>query len=248
VELLLNEQERIEDEIAPLSDETALRRRVTRQIKKRREFRSHLVIYIAINLMFFVFFAALGIPWVAGIIALSWGSGLAAQAIDLYYDTGKRAAARLTRMHQAYRDAYGPHWADDATREQLVRLRQETDGPTQKRSELAQHAAVFVCINLMLWFLYLVLMPESFPWPLLVTGFWGLGLAGHINEIFSKPRSDKAVEAEIERQRALLAEAAWDGEKPKNDFRDAEDEPSLTVGPDGELVELPDDRVKRKRR
>lgn len=247
VELLLNEQERIEDEIAPLNDERALRRRVTRQIKKRREFRSHVAIYIAINLMLLVLFAALGIPWVAVVIALGWGSGLAAQAVDLYYDTGKRAAARLVRMHEAYREAYGPHWAENATHEQLVRLRKETDRPAQMRSELGQHIAVYLCINLMLWFLYLVLMAGSFPWPLLVSGFWGLGMVGHINEVYSKPRSDKAVEAEIERQRRLLADAEWGSEKPKNDFRE-DDEPAMTVGPDGELVELtePEDE-KRKR-
>lgn len=251
VELLLDEEERIEDDIAPLSDEAALRRRVERQIKKRGEFRSHLAIFIAVNLMFAAFFGALEIPWVAGVIALSWGSGLAAQGIDLYYDSGKRAAARLARMHQAYRDAFGPNWHERATPAQLKRIRKRVDLPMAKRREFLQHLSVFLCINLMLWFLYAAIMPDTLPWPALVTGFWGLGLAAHAANVIGGERTKQSIEREVERQRALIEEAQWGGEKPKNDFLVADDEPTLTVGPDGELIELVDEDegqpTKRKR-
>ena len=250
VEVLLNDEERIEDDIAPLSDEAALRRRVTRQIKKRREFYGHLLIYLVMCLIFFGLFTTLGIPWVAGIIALAWGSGVAAQAVDLYFDSGKRAAERLARMHQAYRNAYGPRWHEKATQEQLISKRAEVDGPVTKRVEFYQHAAVYLCINLMLWFIYLSIMPGAFPWPVFVSGTWGIGLISQANEVFSASRSKKSIDREVERQRALIEEAQWGDEKPKNDFLEADDEPAMTVGPDGELVEIPDEtdeEAKQKR-
>jgi len=250
VELLLNDEERIEDDIAPLSDEAALRRRVTRQIKKRREFYGHLLIFGVMCMVFLALFTALGIPWVAGVIALAWGSGVAAQAIDLYFDTGKRAAVRLAHMHQAYRDAYGPRWHEKATPQQLQAVRKRVDGPVEKRKEFYQHAAVYVCINLMLWLLYLSVMPGGFAWPAIVSGTWGLGLLSHANDTFSASRSKKSIDREVERQRALIEEAQWDGEKPKNDFLEADDEAAMTVGPDGELVEISgemDEEAKQKR-
>ena len=247
VEKLLEKQEQIEDEIVPMGDERALRRRAIRQVKKRSEFRTHLIVYAVMMAIFFVFFTALSIPWVAMVIALAWGSGLAAQGLDTYYNTGRRAAARLTRLQQAYRDAYGPRWYEDAAPEQLMEIHKAVDTPIRKHQEFNEHLVVFVCINLMLWGLYLAIMPGSFPWPLLVTGGWGLGLFGHATDVFSTRRSEQSIEREIERQRALLDEADWRGEKPKNDFQDEPESPAMTIGPDGELVELPpDEEPKRK--
>lgn len=250
VNQLLDEQDRLEDDLAPISDEAALRRRVIRQVRKRRDFRTHLTVFLVMNLIFFVFFSVLAIPWVSGVIALAWGSGLAAQGVDVYFDTGKRAAARLARLHQAFRDAYGPRWAEEATRAQLVAVRQETEAPYRKRAGLYQHAVVYLVINLMLWFIYFSIMPGSVPWPLLVTGLWGVGLAANAVDTFAGKRQDESLEREVERQRALIEEAQWGSEKPKNDFLEADEQPGLTVGPDGELIEIaepPDEQSKQKR-
>ncbi|MFN8378296.1 MAG: 2TM domain-containing protein [Anaerolineae bacterium] len=250
VNRLLVEQERIDDDIVPLTDEAALRRRVVRQVKKSRDLRTHFVIYLVMNLVFLVFFTALEIPWVAGIIAMSWGSGLAAQAVDVHYDTGKRAAERLARMHQAYRDAYGPRWYENATRAQLIEVRRQTDEPIKKRAALYEHVAVYTLINLMLWLIYFAVMPGSIPWPLLVMGLWGIGLGANVADTYSGGRQNANIDREVERQRALIEQAQWGGEKPKNDFLEADDEPAMTVGPDGELVEdadESDDEAKQKR-
>lgn len=246
----LEAQERLEEDLAPLSDDDALRRRVERQLRKRGEFRQHVAVFVAVNVLLLALFVAIGIPWVSAVIALSWGSGLAAHAIEVYFDSGKRAATRLARIHQAFRDSYGPRWHENATQAQLVRVRERVDGPVTKRRELLQHAAVYTAINAMLWFVYATIMPGGFPWPLFVSGFWGLGLAGHVVEVRGKPQTDRDVEREVERQRALIEQAQWGDEKPKNDFL-VDEEPTLTVGPDGELVELADEDdaplLKRKR-
>jgi hypothetical protein len=105
----------------------------------------------------------------------------------------------------------------------------------------------------MLWWIYLSVMAGGFPWPLFVTGFWGLGLFADAAETFALSRRQPSIEREVERQRRLMEEAQWGGEKPKNDFRELEDDgPAMQVGPDGELIELDEDawaeQEKRKRR
>ena len=68
---------------------------------------------------------------------------------------------------------------------------------------------------------------------------WALALAvGWISG--AREGSESALTREIERQRALMEQAGWSDEKPKNEALAAE-EPTLTVGPDGELVELADE-------
>ncbi len=246
------EEERIDDELAPLSDEAAFRRRVTRQINKRNEFRTHLVTYVVVVALLTALFVAIGIPWVAGMIALAWGSGLAAHGVDTYYYTGKRAALRTARVHQAFRDEYGPRWYDTANHAQLRRTLKRVEEPYNKRREFLSHLVVFVGINAMLWWIYLAVMAGGFPWPLFITGFWGLGLVMHGLSASTENRSQRNIEREVERQRELLGAAAWGDEKAKNDFVfDDDDAPTMSVGPDGELVELTDEewdeQQKRKR-
>lgn len=238
-----------DDEFAPLSDNEALRRRVIRQVDKRREFQTHLVVFIAFNALFIVVFTMMGIPWVAAIILLGWGSGLAAHGIDTYYQTGRRAATRLARMQQAFRDAYGPDWYETASTSQLQAIRKRLDDPVNKRKDFYIHAAVYAIIITMLWMFWFTLTPDAIMWPLIVMGGWGLGLIGHAFDAFAPGRSNRALEQEMERQRALIEEAQWGGKKPKNDFTGAGHEPAMTVGPDGELVALDDEaEAKQKRR
>jgi ABC-type multidrug transport system fused ATPase/permease subunit len=244
------EEERIDDELAPLSDEAALRRRVTRQLNKRNEFRAHALWFVVVNVMLMALFFAIGVPWVAGIVALSWGSGLAAHGIDTYHQTGKRAAVRTARTHQAFRDEYGPRWYETASERELRDTLKRVERPTAKRREFVSHLAVFIGINAMLWWIWASVMLGEFAWPLFVTAFWGVGLAAHAIDAFGNRRAQTSIEREVERQRALMEEAQWDDEKPKNVYYEPE-EPAMTIGPDGELVELTDEewseRQKRKR-
>lgn len=226
-----------DDEFAPLSDDEALRRRVIRQVNKRREFQTHLIIFLAFNALFLVVFTAIDIPWVAAVILFGWGSGLAAHGVDTWYQTGRRATNRLARMHQAFRDAYGPDWHETASVQQLRAIRKRLDDPINKRKEFYMHAAVYLCTIVSLWLVYFMATPDGFLWPLVVMAGWGLGLLGHAFEAFSHGRSESTIEQEMERQRAQLEAAQYGSEKPKNDFREADDQPALTVGPDGELVE-----------
>jgi len=220
-------------EFAPLSDDGALRRRVERQLNKRREFMIDLGAYIVVNAGLLIAFSATGMFWIAATVALGWGAGLAAHGIDTYYQTGRRAANRLARMHQAFRETYGPDWYETATPKQLQVIRKRVDDPICKRKEFYMHAAVFACIIPMLWLLYFTLTPEIILWPLIAMAGWGFGLIGHGATVFASNRQEDAVMREMDRQRALLAHADWDGEKPKNDFRDDD----ARLDEDGELTD-----------
>jgi len=99
-------------------------------------------------------------------------------------------------------------------------------------------------INLMLWVIYLFAVPNlmdasetdsvTFPWPLVVMFFWGIGLVSNALEVFGTARRERAIERELERERALL-----DSEKPKRARAAAEDDlpQSIRLTEDGELTD-----------
>ena len=234
----------VDPEFAPMSDDLALRRRVERQINKQNEFRLSLGAYIVGTLGLSVLFIGLGVAWIAGVVALGWGAGVAVHGIDTYYQTGPRAARRLARMHQAFRDAYGPDWYDTASVRQLDKIRRRVDEPINKRKEFFMHLAVFLCIIPMLWLIYGALTPDlPIPWPLLATLGWGAALLLH--GLYSLPsiRQSDVVEREMDRQRSLIAEAGGDIEKPK---RSRPDEP-LALDEDGELTDDMLEIIERER-
>ena len=41
------------------------------------------------------------------------------------------------------------------------------------------HLAAYLVVNAGLWALWFFTSPDSFPWPVFVTGFWGFGLVMH---------------------------------------------------------------------
>ena len=65
---------------------------------------------------------------------------------------------------------------------------------------------LYVIINVALWALWLLLWPEdysSFPWPILVTGGWGIGLIAHgvLTWWTLSGADDAAIEREMEKLR-----------------------------------------------
>src|SRR5262249_35842375 len=80
--VILLQSERME--AAPRSDEE-LREQAIHQLKKKRDFRTHLFIYFLVNAMLIVIWAATGAGffWPVFVI-LGWGIGIAANAWDVY--------------------------------------------------------------------------------------------------------------------------------------------------------------------
>lgn len=245
----LNERDaeaaRIDDELLPSSDEAALRRRAERQINKRKEFRTHLLSFVVVNVLLTGMFFMFGIPWVGGIVALAWGAGLMVHGVDTCYQTGARAAIRTAHAQRAFRDDYGPRWYETASRAELRRTLKRVEEPFIKRREFASHLAVFIAINILLWLIYLSVTPDSFPWPLAVTGFWGLGLAAQGVEVLFSSRRQSDIEREVKRQRRLMEDAQSGRQKRKNDDLER-GAAAMQIGPDGELIDLVEDEFEEK--
>lgn len=78
--------------VPPPSTEELIRRRVQKKLKARSEFLQHLAVYLSINLMFWIIYAAArgGFPWPI-FISAPWGIGILSQYIDYYYKHGRGA-------------------------------------------------------------------------------------------------------------------------------------------------------------
>ena len=57
----------------------------------------------------------------------------------------------------------------------------------RKRASFKSHLGIYLLINVMLWALWF-LFDRGFPWPLFVTGGWGIGIVSHYFETYSKPQ------------------------------------------------------------
>lgn len=252
---------------APEDDESAARRRIERQIAKRREFGIHAAAYVVVNLFLWAIYLgmagggffgidlpteAAAFPW-SLVVSMGWGAGLLAHGIETYYETGERAARRLRIIRDAYRREFGANWSQTASRSELKRVRRRAIAPIKKRIEFFEHLGVYTMINLMLWVIYLsTVFRDSeefeeffeefiefevgeipFPFPLAVMFFWGIGLVSNALEVFGAARRERAIERELERERAVL-----DSEKPKR-ARAAESDPprSIRLTQDGELTD-----------
>lgn len=247
-----------DDEFAPPDDENALRRRMERQFKKRSEFTGHLIAYVLVNaLLWIIYFGSFSFfdpssflrefPWPL-IVAMGWGSGLLAHFIDMYYQTGERAAARLRAIHGEFRRAYGDEWYAVGDRRELIKIRRRAEQPFNKRREFLSHLAVYIPINLMLWVIYFFsggifdseigFLNVGFPWPLIVMFGWGIGLVFHAVDVWAGTRQQRAIDRAVERERER-----YYVEKPKRDrYLYEEDDsvdarPSVRLNEDGEFTD-----------
>jgi len=96
------------EEVIGTSDEV-LREQALRSLKKRRDFKTHLFIYVVVNAVIWTVWLVIGItsnswwPW-AIFPTLGWGIGLAANAWDVYMRrpvTEADVAAEIERLKLA---------------------------------------------------------------------------------------------------------------------------------------------------
>lgn len=84
----------------------------------------------------------------------------------------------------------------EALREQALRR-------LTKRRELNTHVVVFTLVNLTVWGIWAAIAAtsgSSWPWPLFLTLFWGIGLVMNAWDVyFRKPITEHELEREIDR-------------------------------------------------
>lgn len=116
--------------IPPPTPEELIRRRVRKKLKARSEFLQHLAVYMSINLMLWIIWAAArgGFPWPI-FVSLPWGIGIMSQYIDYYYRHGRGAdqgeaevASEITRRMKISRRDKGKRDQIDYDSESVLEI------------------------------------------------------------------------------------------------------------------------------
>lgn len=242
----------------PLIQPNDLRRRIEKRYQQRGEFMTHLVVFVLVNVVLWALWGGLvqslslqwllSFPWPM-VVSLGWGSGLAAHGLTVYYEAGAPAVRLEERIADEMYELHGADWQHTAPRKGYEEVRQALTQGLNQRKEVIIHGAVYILINVMLWWISRLLpqyMPDSwtilqFPWPLLVSVGWGIGLVAHAAQVFfSSGFSAAAREAAIQREMERVYGAS--SEKPKRDAAYQRDEKRkrdrLMLTDDGELLEI----------
>jgi 2TM domain len=82
-------------------------------------------------------------------------------------------------------------------------LREQALRRLTKRRELKTHAVAFTLVNLTVWGIWAVIAAtsgSSWPWPVFLTLFWGIGLAMNAWDVyFRKPITEQELKRELDR-------------------------------------------------
>jgi len=240
----------VDYELAPYEDESMLRKRIEARFKKSTEFMGHLAAYVVINIVLWVIFNStnhfafiddglefrqwMAFPWMM-IVSLGWGSGLVAHFFDTYFQTGKRDERRYQAIRTELRRLYGEDWSD-VDRRELKKVRRRVEKPFKKRAEFFQHFGVYIMINAMVWLIFLLGsgLPDvgeamqGFPWPVLVSLGWGMGLVANFFEMVTADGRERAIQRAIDREYS---------EKRKNNTLGAGESLRVRLTADGELTD-----------
>src|SRR5579859_5497531 len=136
-------------------------------------------------------------------------------------------------------------------------IRQRAEKRVKARAELVLHLSIYLIVNLMLWALWFIgtnvldWPGREFPWPILVTLMWGVGLAIHGAYVYTQTNMldamrETAIQQEVEREmrmRGMDTQTA-EPDKPKRDR-------AVRLSDDGEMVpvdEVEDDRARKTNR
>lgn len=228
--------------------EQAIRERVEKYYKERSEFVIHVAFFAVINLAL-AGVALFGlISWlVPFMLTLAWGSGVIAHVIEIHGLSNRQHAAILDATEAEMRQRYGTDWDVIANEDEYHAAYEQVMKRFEGRRELAQHAIIYVLINLLIWGVVLNVTrgqgAESVVLPLLVSVFWGLGLGAHYLSVGQESGKwaaarEKAVQEAIAREQSRITP------KRKHD--------RLQLTEDGELIDIvvedawQDDKPKRE--
>ena len=145
------------------------------------------------------------------------------------------------------------------TEEELIRQRIEKK--LHARRDLIQHLAVYATVNSIFWLMYLSSGDFGFPWPMFITGFWGIGVVSQYIEFYYKhgrgaEKREDEIEEEVTRQMRRSQVRQMRRRKRKDEHEAVEvldldgiDARRLRLNDDGELtdsfIDQADDAEKR---
>jgi hypothetical protein len=81
-------------------------------------------------------------------------------------------------------------------------LREAALDRLKKRRDFHAHLLVYVMFNSLVWAIWALTGQGGFPWPLLLSGFWGVGLVMNAWDVYArKPFTEEQVRHEMDRLR-----------------------------------------------
>lgn len=107
-----------------------------------------------------------------------------------------------------------------------VEIRRKVEAKYEERNALLIHLTSYAGVNILVWVIWLF-ASGGFPWPLFVTFFWGIGMAGHLLDYYHKhgggaQKREARIQEEVERQLQLLeARRAFDYDSEDDEGEDA---------------------------
>lgn len=128
-----------------------------------------------------------------------------------------------------------------------IEIRRRVEAKYDERNALLIHFVSYAGVNVLLWVIWLF-DSGGFPWPLFVTFFWGIGMAGHLLDYYHKhgggaQKREERIHEEVLRQLQMIEERE---EKLRSDEVDGADvyaldnykRRELRLSDDGELIDF----------
>ena len=107
----------------------------------------------------------------------------------------------LRRMRTRAVPPYRGSMQTAAEQANVSNLREQAIERLKKRQDFRGHVLVFLLINALVWGVW-ALTGSKFPWPVFITGGWGVGLVMNAWEVYWRPPiSEREIQAEVDRLR-----------------------------------------------
>jgi len=91
-----------------------------------------------------------------------------------------------------------------------IEIRRRVEAKYDERNALLIHLISYAGVNVLVWVIWLS-VTGGFPWPLFVTLFWGIGMAGHLLDYYNKhgggaQKREARIQEEVQRHIERLEE------------------------------------------
>lgn len=121
-----------------------------------------------------------------------------------------------------------------------LEIRRRVEAKYDERNALLIHLISYAGVNILVWLIWLF-STGGFPWPLFVTLFWGIGMAGHSLDYYNKhgggaQKREERIQEEVQRYLEQLEERERDiyGDDEMDDVERRQ----VRLSDDGELVQF----------
>ncbi len=139
-----------------------------------------------------------------------------------------------------------------------IEIRRRVEAKYDERNALLIHLISYAGVNILVWLIWLF-SSGGFPWPLFVSFFWGIGMAGHLLDYYNKhgggaQKREERIQEEVLQQMRRLEErerSIYAGENADGYALDDVELRHVRLSDDGELTDyepMDEDDAQEQRR